>query len=193
MEKEIRNLGTVDVNEQETDSRIVSGYAVRFNEESQNLGFYETIDKGAITQDVLDNSDIYARLNHNENSVLARSRYGKGSLSLELREDGLFYMFEAPNTQDGNELLEHIKRGEISTSSFAFTVSTEKNSERWYKDENNCLKRTIYKIDKLYDVSPTYEGAYLTTTCSNRYNEVKATSDEVDAAMKVYEDEIENL
>ena len=68
-------------------------------------------------------SDIYARLNHREDTVLARSRYGEGTLHLELRNDGLFYSFEAPHTAAGDELLEHIKRGEISTSSFAFTVS----------------------------------------------------------------------
>lgn len=102
-------------------------------------------------------------------------------------------MFESPHTQAGDELLEHIKRGEITSSSFAFTVSSEEKSERWYRDDNNTLKRTIYKIDKLYDVSPVYEPAYPTTTCSARANEIKATMEEVDKALDVTLNEIDKL
>lgn len=149
------------------ESRTVCGYAVRFNEESQNLGFYETILPQAISEDVIKNSDIYARLNHREDTVLARSRYGEGTLKLELREDGLYYEFEAPHTQAGDELLEHINRGEISTSSFAFSISEDDVADRWYKQDGK-VKREVRKIDRLYDVSPTFEGAYLTTSCYSR-------------------------
>lgn len=195
MEKQYRSFnGTVD--NSNAESRMVSGYAIRFNEESQNLGFYETIDRSALTQEVIDNSDIYAKLNHRDDAILARSRYGEGSLSLELREDGLFYCFESPNTQWGDELLEHIKRGEISTSSFAFTVSPEPKSERWYK-QDGTIKRTIYKIDRLFDVSPTFEGAYLTTSCTARNKEVSDEiinkSAEIDKKMDDLAEEIKNL
>lgn len=151
--------------------RVIEGYAVRFNEESQNLGFTEVIDRGAITQEVIDNSDIYCLSNHDPNKVLARSRYGKGSLQLELREDGLFYSFEAPETEIGRECLEHIKRGEMFSSSFAFIVSMEDGSEKWEKMDG-VVKRTIYKIDRLFDVSCVYEPAYLTTTCDARSAEM---------------------
>lgn len=167
MENEFRSFnGTIEALK-ENESRFVEGYAIRFNEESQNLGFYETIDKGAVTQEILDKSDIYCKLNHRDDAILARCRYGEGSLHLELREDGLYYSFEAPHTQYGDELLEHIKRGEISTSSFAFAVANSSDSEKWYK-ENGVVKRTIYKIERLFDVAPTFEGAYLTTSCNQR-------------------------
>lgn len=179
---------------QDTESRTVCGYAVRFNEESQNMGFYETIEPCAITQDVINSSDIYARFNHREDTVLARSRYGEGTLTLELREDGLYYQFEAPHTQAGDELLEHIKRGEISTSSFAFTVSSDKGSERWFKADG-VMKRTIKKIDKLFDVSPTFEGAYLTTSCYSRSlgDEMKKLDEKVEKKMNYYQEEINKL
>ena len=155
----------------EEKPRVIEGYAVRFNEESQNLGFTEVIDRGAITQEVIDNSDIYCLSNHDPNKVLARSRYGEGSLQLELREDGLFYSFEAPETEIGRECLEHIKRGEMFTSSFAFVVSMEDGSEKWEKMDG-VVKRTIYKIDRLFDVSPVFEAAYLTTSCDARSAEM---------------------
>lgn len=165
--KEYRSFnGTISKPEEE--SRIIEGYAVRFNEPSQNIGFYETISPSAITEETLKRSDIFARLNHREDTVLARSRYGEGTLQLTLTPEGLLYRFSAPNTTAGDELLEHIKRGEISTSSFAFTVDENDNqAQRWYK-EDGVMKRTVMKIDKLYDVSPTFEGAYLTTSCYSR-------------------------
>lgn len=193
MEKEIRLLGNVELREGE-ESRLVEGYAVRFNEESQNIGFFETIERGAISEDTIKSSDVFAKLNHQDESILARSRYGEGSLSLELREDGLFYSFEAPHTQKGDELLEHIRRGEITSSSFAFTVSQEKGSEKWYRDNSNNLKRTIYKIDRLFDVSPVFEPAYPTTSCAAaRFEDVQHTMEEVDAALELIKNEIENL
>lgn len=169
-EVQLRNLDT-------PESRIVSGYAVKFESESQDMGFIEIIKKGAITEETIMNSDIFARFNHNEETVLARSRYGEGSLALELREDGLYYEFEAPHTALGDELLEHLKRGEITTSSFAFTLAED--GDRWYKREDGTLVREIVKIDRLYDVSPVYEPAYLATSCSKRALDMVEKSDEI--------------
>ena len=195
MEKQYRSFnGTVE-NTNDGESRLVSGYAIRFNEPSQNMGFVETIEQGALTQDIIDKSDIYAKLNHRDDAILARSRYGKGSLSLELRNDGLYYCFDSPKTQWGDELLEHIKRGEISTSSFAFTVAND--GERWYKGDDGILKRTITRFDRLFDVSPTYEAAYLTTSCNTRnmdeVEKIKAKSKEIDEKMNSLKDKLEAL
>ena len=171
-EVQLRNL------ESDTpESRIVSGYAVKFESESQDMGFIEIIKKGAITEETIMNSDIFARFNHNEDTVLARSRYGEGSLALELREDGLYYEFEAPHTALGDELLEHLKRGEITTSSFAFTIAED--GDRGYKREDGTLVREILKINRLYDVSPVYEPAYLATSCSKRALDMVEKSEEI--------------
>ena len=150
------------------DGRSVSGYAVRFESESLNMGFIEVIHRGAITNETIAESDIFALLNHNENVVLARSNHGTGSLTLSVDENGVFYQFEAPNTNHGDELLEHIKRGEISQSSFAFSVSPEDGAEKWTKREDGTILREIFKIARLYDISPVYQPAYTATTCSQR-------------------------
>lgn len=163
MNKEIRNITTnVDV-----EGRKVSGYAIRFNEQSADLGFYETILPEAVDEDLILNSDVFALFNHNEDDVLARSHKGKGSLKLELREDGLYYEFEAPNTVKGDELIEHIKRGEILGSSFAFSTPSDYSGESWTKVDDTYY-RTIKKISNLYDVSPVYTPAYPTTSCNYR-------------------------
>jgi HK97 family phage prohead protease/HK97 family phage major capsid protein len=153
---------------QSASGRTVSGYAVRFETESVNMGFVEIIKRGAITEETIKTSDVFALLNHNENTVLARSNHGVGSLTLTVDNDGVYYEFEAPNTANGDELLEHIKRGEISQSSFAFTVSNEDGAETWTKRSDGVIVRQINKIARLYDISPVYQPAYTETTCSRR-------------------------
>ena len=151
-----------------SDGRTVSGYAVRFESESVNMGFVEIIHRGAITEDTIKASDVFALLNHQENTVLARCNRGTGSLTLTVDDDGVFYEFEAPNTANGDELLEHIRRGEISQSSFAFSVANEDGAEKWTKREDGIIVREINKIARLYDISPVYQPAYTETTCSKR-------------------------
>ena len=47
-------------------------------------------------------------------------------------------------------------RGDITQSSFAFTVQ----DDEWETDDNGNNIRTIKKIDRLYDVSPVTYPAY---------------------------------
>lgn len=154
-----------DIEFRSEDSRLVEGYASVFNSRSKDLGgFTEIIDPSAF-EGVIEKSDVLALLNHDQDrGVLARSRKGVGSLTLNIDERGLYYSFEAPHTALGNELIEGLKRGDISTSSFAFTVSGEK----WTKEEDGSYLRTITQIDKLFDVSPVYNEAYEDTTVALR-------------------------
>jgi len=95
-------------------------------------------------------------LNHqNERGILARSKNGSGSLILEVDETGLKYLFEAPNTALGDELLEYLKRGDITGSSFAFVVKEDK----WENRDGSYLRR-IKSFDLLFDVSPVFNPAY---------------------------------
>lgn len=184
MEKEIRNISNT-IKRANEDSRLVEGVAIVFNSDSQDMGYLETISPDAIDEDTIARSDIFAYLNHDESrGVLARSRYGKGTLNLSLESDGLHYSFEAPRTQLGDELLSYLSRGEITTSSFAFTIAPEGGDE-WFRDGEGQLRRTIKKIDRLFDVSPVFEPAYLQTDCSKRkFDEIKSIDEKLDALKK---------
>lgn len=148
-----------------TDSRVISGTAAVFNSESENIGFIEILLPGSITEETIKKSDIVATYNHDESKILARSRNGEGSLKLTVDETGLHYEFEAPNTPLGDEILEMINRGDLSKSSFAFTVA--KGGERWYKKED-VTYREISKIEELFDVSVVVRPAYEDTSCQTR-------------------------
>ena len=165
--KEIRNISN-QIQRANPETRMVEGLAVVFNSESRDMGFIETIDKNAISEETIKNSDIFATLDHDKSrGILARSRYGEGSLKLELQDDGLHYRFEAPNSPLGDELLEYLSRGEITTSSFAFVVD-QNGGDEWFRGEDGKLRRNIKKIYRLYDVSPVFEPAYLDTDVSRR-------------------------
>lgn len=153
------------------DSRHIEGYALKFNTESRDLnGFVETISPTAL-DGLFPNQRVLALLDHNEQrGILAKYDNGKGTLNLTVDEVGLRYSFDAPNTPLGDELIEGIKRGDITTSSFAFKCS----DDSWEKREDGTYKRTINKFDKIFDVSPVYFAAYDSTSVDLRgLNELK--------------------
>ena len=141
-----------------SESRHIEGYAIVFNSLSNDLGgFREIIEQGAITDELIKNSDILCLMNHDiKKGVLARSYQGRGSLKLDIDEHGLHYSFEAPKTALGDEVLEGIRRGDISKCSFAFVCG----EDNWTKDENGEYIRHVKKIKNLYDVSLVYHPAY---------------------------------
>ena len=148
---ETRALGSTMLEE-----RMVSGYAAVFNSESEDLGgFIEIIKPGAF-RDVLDN-DVRALFNHNADLLLARTASG----TLKIAEDarGLYYEFDAPNTTYGNDLLEMLRRGDVTQSSFGFAIK----KDEWIS-RNGITYRYIHSVSRLFDVSPVTYPAYPAAT-----------------------------
>lgn len=148
----------------EQGSRTVSGYGSVFNSQSEDLGFIETIDPKAITDETIKRSDVFATLNHDMDKILARCKYGSGSLELKCDDKGLYYRFDAPNTDLGDELLEYLNRGEIDSSSFAFTVKRDE----WKNGDDGKPYRRILEIDQIFDISPVFCPAYPEAICQKR-------------------------
>ena len=148
----------------ESGSRTVSGYGSVFNSQSEDLGFIETIDPNAITEETIKRSDVFATLNHDMDKILARCKYGSGSLELKCDDKGLYYRFDAPNTDLGDELLEYLNRGEIDSSSFAFTVKRDE----WKNGDDGKHYRRILEIDQVFDISPVFCSAYPEAICQKR-------------------------
>jgi HK97 family phage prohead protease len=168
--KEIRSLRRAP--EGNAESRTIAGYAIVFDSESRVLcdwggEFVETIERTAVTQELIDNADVKCLFNHNREALLARSNKGQGTLKLTLDEVGLRYEFEAPNTIDGDKVLELVRRGDIVGSSFAFSCSGE-DACRYYEDADGMLHRVVRRITGLYDVSPVIDPAYTQTSVEAR-------------------------
>jgi len=152
-------------------SRTIHGYAAVFNRASDTLSegkrsFTEVIAPGAF-DDVL-NDNTVALFNHDSNQILARSKGGSGTLSIGTDETGLWYTFDMPHTRAGDDLLESIRRGDVESSSFGFSVAKDSWSETRDDSGNRFLTRTISKVAKLYDVSPVVSPAYPDATVALR-------------------------
>ena len=161
----------------EDDGKKIGGYAIVFNKQSRRMdghmedgkergGFFELIKPEAMNG-VVKRSLVLALLDHNTNKVLARSRFGQGSLKLEVDPKGVRYVFESPDTVSGQEALEAIRRKDITTSSFSFTVMP--GGQEWKEQEDGSYLRTITQFNMLFDVSPVYgHEAYSDTTAAKR-------------------------
>ena len=160
------------------ESRKVVGYAAVFNKDSENLGgFIERMSAGAF-DGVLDD-DAVALLNHDQNFVLARNNK---TLSLTVDDIGLRYEFEAPNTTAGNDLIENLRLGNISKSSFAFTVEEDK----WEFRSGEPDRREIVKIKRLYDVSPVTTPAYPDSSAALRSRDYTMKKEEEKTPKEVF-------
>src|SRR5699024_2124184 len=108
--------------DEEEKQEVIVGYALRFNTYSEDLGgFIETIEPTAL--DNADMDDVVALINHDRNLVLGRT--GSNTLKLEVDEFGLKYTIIPPDTTFAKDLMESMKRGDISQSSFGFTMNWE--------------------------------------------------------------------
>ena len=147
--------------EEEIEERIIEGYAIVFNELSEDLGgFREMIMPEAVTEELINKSDIFYLYNHNNDSIpLARSNHGQGSLELTIDNKGLKYRFNCINT----EFYELVKRGDLDKSSFAFSLPKDGSGEIWEKNSEYNYVRKIVKIEQLYDCSAVLVPAYSTT------------------------------
>jgi len=164
MKKEIRfNTGTVEIRADGDNSRIIEGYAFKYEKESKNLGgFNEMIMRGAL--DGANTDDVLALVNHSVNQMVGRTLSG----TLELKPDdiGLGYRINTPETTVGNDLLIQVERKDIQGSSFAFTV--QPNGESWEDRDNQLPLRKITAFRQIYDVSPVADPAYADTSVAKR-------------------------
>ena len=155
MERELRYLNSnIEVRENENKALMLTGYAIRYNERSQMLGygFEEIILPGAFSES-LRTRNILALYNHDTNQLLGTT--GAGTLKLEERAEGLY--FELQLLESRTELYNLVKRGDISGMSFGFTCSKEH-----YKRSNDIDIREVQK-GELFEISVVHTPAYPTT------------------------------
>jgi len=132
--------------------QVIEGHAAIYDSPSEDLGgFTERIQQGAF-DNVLEN-DVRAYFNHDPNFILGRTT--SGTLRISTDDTGLKYEFDVPDTTAGRDLVVSMQRGDITQSSFAFTVE----EDSWEQVEGKDI-RTINKVKRLYDVSPVSIPAY---------------------------------
>lgn len=173
------------------ESRTIEGYALRFGVRSQLLCewgdvFYEILEPGCVTRDMLDTQDIRLTMFHNRQIILARSKQGKGTLHYEVDGEGVRFWADMPHTADGDKALELVQRGDIDGCSFIYStdeddtmnaVSYERTDEKTDSGRSIFI-RHVKRIDAVYDFTVTPDPAYAETSITRR--EVEAAGVAVD-------------
>lgn len=167
---------------EEGEERFFEGYAFVYETRTDMGDFTEEISKGAADEVMQD--DIRGLFNHDPNIVLGRR--SSGTLKIMADERGLKYQIKYnPNDPDHVRVMEKVKRGDVSQSSFAF----QKKEDKWERRDGK-RHRTVVKFKKIIDVSPVTYAAYSDATVAMRSmtsvdNEYKKDLAEMDlSAMK---------
>jgi len=158
MIKETR-LADVTLHEEE-DKMILEGYALVFNNETligdEEYGFIEEIDSRSLSETKM--KDVPMKYNHMD-SFLIIARTKNQSLSLTVDNIGLKVRAELLDTNTNQDIYKMVRSGLLDKMSFAFTVD-----EQVWNREGRIPKRTITKIERLYDVSVVDTPAYDATS-----------------------------
>ena len=174
----------------EQPSRTIEGYALKFGLRSRLLcdwwsgAYYEVLEPGCVTREMLDGQDIKLTLFHDRQIILGRSKKGRGTLSYDVDEIGVKFTCDLARTVDGDKALELVQRGDIDGCSFIYStdeednenaVSFERLTERT-EDGEEILLRHVKRIDHVYDFTLTPDPAYEQTSVTRRDYERSVTS-----------------
>ena len=149
------------------------GYAAVFDSPSEPLPFTEVVKPGAFAKTLRSRNEIKLLMNHDTGRVLASRRAG----TLRLSEDptGLRVEADLPDTTEGRDLAYLLKRGDITTMSFGFTVPA--GGDYW-SDENNRELRDV----RLHEVSVAPYAAYPSSSAGVRSVDILADRTGLDAS-----------
>lgn len=138
------------------------GYAAVFDSLSEDLGgFREKIAPGSFRRAIAEGQDVVLVPDHSREAAKVLGRLRSGTLSLEETFKGLLVRAELPATQEGRDIREVIRRGDVSGMSFAFSLPNSK-AERWERS-GDIVTRTILDVN-LHDVSVVVDPAYRQTS-----------------------------
>ena len=135
------------------------GHASVFEQETRIADFYEQVHRDAFA-DVLD-GDTVLQLEH---QGLPLARTTSGTMTLAVDGTGLVFDAEPADTSAGRDLRTLVRRGDLYSCSFGFTVA----EDDWSKRDDGTPLRTILRVGRLYDVSVVTFPAYLGTDVSLR-------------------------
>lgn len=148
------------------DKPSISGYASVFYDGTDRTEYQlfddvvERIMPGAFDRALREADDVRALFNHDPNMPLGRTT--AGTLTLSIDNAGLRYDIQPGDTTVARDVREHVKRGDVTGSSFSFVPTDEdirKEESRWIREIRGV---------RLYDVGPVTFPAYGATSADAR-------------------------
>ena len=168
MKQERRTFtGTVIArSEGENMPKEIGGIAAVINSVTDLGYFEEVIERGAFDNALNKEYDIRCLFNHEAELILGRTK--ANTCNVFVNGDGNLEYTWVPDYENPTHMsvVRSIMRGDITQSSFAFTIKEQKWSES--TKYGSMGKRTITIIEDLYDVSPVTYPAYADTEADAR-------------------------
>lgn len=158
----------VRIAEDDKEQKIV-GYASVFYDGTPETeyqlwdDYVERIMPGSFDRALAEKDDVRGLFNHDPDNLLGRT--SSGTMKLSVDKKGLAYEIQPGDTTMARDVVEHIKRGDVDGSSFAFRVTDED-----IRKENDVYIREISGV-QLFDAGPVTYPAYTATTSGYRTEE----------------------
>ena len=153
----------MEVRENAEKQAEIFGKAIPFDSPSLPIcgDFIEYIAPDAFDESLESNAEIMLLYAHDWSAPLARRSAGR--LTLEKREDGIYFRATPPDTTRTQDLLKDIEAGNVKGNSFGFTVE----KDEWETDESGRTVRRILR-GTLFEISAVVDPAYPDTTLAKR-------------------------
>lgn len=184
-QKEYRSI-SFSLNE---DSRNINGF-IPYNDLSEYMGFYERIAPGAFSKTLADGADVRALVEHCDQRLLARTK--NGSLHLESLDDGLHFNFDAPDTQDGNDILTMTRSGLVNGCSFGFIVMEDSYDYINGKEVRTVLQARLLEVSIVLS-EPAYANTLVYTRSLSTALEGKEIDEQAQESIKAEIEKLQSL
>ena len=163
---QVRDIGQLDNTQETTDSKIISGYFIVFDTETELYpGVREEVSPDALVG--VDLSDVKALIDHDTAKVLGRTK--ANTLSLSVDSKGLYgEIIVNESDQEAMNLYSRVQRGDVDQCSFGFEIL----NEEMIQNSDGTVKFIIKSIN-LYEVSVVTFPAYQDTAVEARSKQIK--------------------
>jgi HK97 family phage prohead protease len=151
----------------EDEKTVIRGYAAVFYTDKDPGSQYqlfpdlsERVMPTAFDRAIREAHDVCGLFNHDRNHLMGRT--ASGTCTIRADGKGLHYTIDPPGTQMAKDVVELIRRGDITGSSFSFTPAP--GGERFVMgagDQPDVRELTDVNV---YDVGPVVEPAYGSTS-----------------------------
>ena len=161
-----RDIGQLDNNQEATDKKIISGYFIVFDSETELYpGVREEVSPDALVG--VDLSDVKALIDHDTAKVLGRTK--ANTLSLSVDSKGLYgEIIVNESDQEAMNLYSRVQRGDVDQCSFGFEIL----NEEMIQNSDGTVKFIIKSIN-LYEVSVVTFPAYQETAVEARSKQIE--------------------